>query len=218
MGIDASDFIHVGESEPNVESYEVPGRSGTLTYWDGSYRNRVIEAPSFLLSEGAVREIDKINEWLISSQGYDKLILSHDPEHFYLARAVRGIPENVRADILTPFTVEFDALPQKYLKTGEREYAAGAKIYNPTKFTSFPIWKIRVNDTVQLNVGGRTAVIAGTSGDIILDTETGIATTAAGVNVNAKVSFTEDLVLMPGVNEISISGGTLRYIPRWWTI
>ena len=217
MGIEASDFIFVGEAEPNVESFEVPGRSGTLTYWDGSYRNREIEAPSFLISDGAVREIDKINEWLISSQGYGKLVLSHDPEHFYLARAVRGIPENVRADILAPFTVEFDAMPQKYLKSGAHEYAAGAKIYNPTKFTAFPIWKIHVEDTVQLKVGDNTAVISGTGGDIILDTETGVAT-AAGVNVSNKISFENDLVLLPGVNEVSISGGTLRYIPRWWTI
>lgn len=217
MGIEASDFFSVGEAEPNVEAFEVPGRSGTLTYWDGTYQNRSIEAPSFLLSEAAVREIDKINEWLISSQGYDKLTLSHDTEHFYLARAVRGIPENVRADVLTPFTIEFDALPQKYLKSGAREYAAGVKVYNPTKFTSYPIWKIHVEGTVQIKVGENTAVISGTGGDIILDTETGIAT-AAGVNVSNKISFENDLVLLPGANEISITGGTLRYIPRWWTI
>ena len=217
MGIEAAGFIHVGAAEPNVESFSVPGKSGTLTYWDGSYANREITAPSFLLSEGLVRDVDSINAWLISSQEYDKLILSHDPEHFYLARAVRGISEDVRADILTPFDLEFDALPQKYLKSGAREYAAGAKIYNPTKFKAFPIWKIHVEGTVQLTVGENRAVISGTGGDVVLDTETGIAT-AAGVNVSDKISFENDLVLMPGVNEISISGGTLRYIPRWWTI
>lgn len=218
MGIEAEDFFEVGEAVPNVEQFSVPGRSGNLTYWDKTYANRTITAPSFLASEALHRDVATINEWLLSSQTYDKLILSNDQEHFFLARATQGISENVRANLLTPFYIEFDALPQKYLISGEKEYAAGAKIYNPTKFDAFPIWKINVQDTVQLIVNGRTATITGVSGTVILDTESGISINGAGENVNSHVSFTDDLVLSPGYNEITISGGTLRYIPRWWTL
>lgn len=217
MGIEAENFFEVGEAVPNVEQITVPGRSGTLTYWDGTYANRIITAPSFLLSEILPREIEKINAWLLSAQSYDKLVLSNDPEHFFLARAVSGISENVRADILTPFELEFDALPQKFLEAGTEESAAGASIYNPTDFTAFPIWKINATGNVTLTVGQNTATITGITGQIVLDTETGKAQ-AAGADVSALISFAEDLTLAPGENAVSISGGTLSYIPRWWTL
>lgn len=217
MGIEASDFFEVGEAVPNVESYEVPGRSGSLTYWDGTYANRPITAPSYLLAESLPRDIDKINEWLLSAQSYDRLELSSDPDHFWLARATRGISEQVRADVLNPFAVEFEALPQKYLKTGSKEYEAGTRIYNPTKFDALPIWKITAEGDVTITVSGRTVTVTGLVGEIILDTETGFAT-MDGESVGASVEFTEDLILRPGSNEVSIEGGTLRFIPRWWTL
>ena len=217
MGIEAESFFEVGEAVPNVEQITVPGRSGALTYWDGTYANRPITAPSFLLSEILPRDIEKINTWLLSSQSYDKLVLSNDPEHFFLARAVAGVSENVRADLLTPFTLEFDALPQKFLEAGTEESTAGANIYNPTDFTAFPIWKINATGNVTLTVGQNTATITGITGQIVLDTETGTAT-KDGTNVSAYVSFAEDLTLAPGNNAVSIRGGTLRYIPRWWTL
>ena len=217
MGIEAESFFEVGEAVPNVESYEVPGRSGGLTYWDGTYANRPITAPSYLLADSLPRDVDKINEWLLSSQRYDRLELSNDPDHFWLARATRGISEQVRADVLTPFAIEFDALPQKYLKAGEMEYKAGKIIRNPTKFTAFPILKIKIEDVVQITIGGRLLQIGSVSGEVVIDTETGTAT-KNGENVDSKVTFTDDLVLLPGDNEVTISGGTLSYIPRWWTL
>lgn len=217
MGIAAAGFFEVSEAVPNVEQIQVPGKSGALTYWDGTYAEREIVVPSFLMSEMLPRDIAKINSWLIGSQSFDKLILSDDPEHFFLARAVRGVSTNTRADVLTPLDVVFESKPQRYLASGETERRAASKIYNPTDYTAHPIWLINAESDVTFAVNGNTATISGIAGKIRIDTETGAAS-HNGDSVSASVVFAADLTLAPGVNVISIEGGTVSYIPRWWEL
>lgn len=214
--------IKVSAAVPNVESVTIPGRNGVLHQWDGTYKNRTITADCYLLSGSIYYDITKINSHLLTSQAYRKLIISGDERHFFMARPTGGISEDVRRDIITPFTLTFDAKPQRYLVSGEREVSVtNSSIYNPTAFDSSPIIKITASGVgPKLTINGNVILFASFTGEIIIDAETGNAV-QDGVNVNGRVfyEFDEDLKLVPGENIISVnSGASVNIIPRWWEL
>lgn len=220
-GIELQRHIEVSAAVPNVESVTIPGRNGVLHQWDGTYKNRTVTADCYLLSGSIYYDITKINSHLLTSQAYRKLIISGDERHFFMARPTGGISEDVRRDILTPFTLTFDAKPQRYLVSGEREISVTNTntIFNPTAFDSSPIIKLYVNGNGLLTVGSSSISFRDVSGELTIDTATGNAT-SGGVNYNSKVSFDgDDIRLKPGENYIlhQASGG-VGIIPRWWEL
>ncbi len=220
MGIELQGPVSVSGATPNVTEYRIPGRNGKLHEWDGTYTDRSISASCYMLSHMAPKEIREASAWLLGG-GYKKLVLSEDEEHFYLARAVSGIPENVRIGLLNPFYVEFSAKPQKFLLSGEREISADKTIYNPTAQNARPIIKIRGSGdaTVTVNTAKITCKGLTSTETVILDTETGNAMTSAWLNANNKVYYEDEIVLFPGINNIMVSGNAaVTVIPRWFEI
>ena len=220
MGMDVQGEFSVSGGEPNVTEYRIPGRNGRLHEWDGTFADRRISADCYMLSHVTPREIREASAWLLGG-GYKRLTLSHDEEHFYLARAVSGIPENVRLGILNPFAVEFTAKPQKFLISGEREVVVDGTIYNPTAQNARPIIRITGSGdvTVTVNAAKITCKALSSMETIVLDTETGNAMTDAWMNANGKIYYEDEILLVPGINNICISGNaTVKMIPRWFEI
>lgn len=219
MGIDVQGEFSVSGGEPNVTEYRIPGRNGGLHEWDGTYADRRISASCYMLSHVTPREIREASAWLLG--GYKRLVLSDDEEHFYLARAMRGISEDIRKGILNPFAIDFTAKPQKFLVSGEREVNADGTIYNPTAQNARPIIKITGSGDATVTVNTARISCKGLSSmeTIVLDTETGNAMTDAWLNANGKVYYEDEILLVPGINNIYISGNaTVRMIPRWFEI
>ncbi len=217
MGIGMQKAVLVSGAAPNIKEYRIPGRNGSLHEWDGTYGNRRILANCFLLSRMTHKEIREANAWLLGGT-YRRLELCDDEEHFYMARAASGVPEDVRRGILNPFAIEFTAKPQKFLKSGMRELDVTSSIYNPTHQNALPILKLTGNGDFTLFINQVYARFTSVEGTIILDTETGNAT-IDGTTANKNVYFEEDLLLLPGKNSIEIVGdATLAIVPRWYEI
>lgn len=242
MGIELCDSLVLSEAIPRVETVSIPGRNGDLHYWDGSYKNRTITAECFLLDHAAVRNIDAINSWLISEPGYFRFEDSADPRHFMLARAVRGIPRDLKAGMLNSFGLEFDVMPERYLKSGNKyiEIWKGDGIghvddaVNPTVYPSFPLLKFTglfagkqygANFYKSDEMIGKIRINTGEyNGTLFYDTKNDRAYSGGGEELNGLVTAEGDLRLFPrsGSGRVIVwvanYNGLLNVLPRWWEI
>ena len=107
------------------------------------------------------------------------------------------------------------------MKSGEEtvEFSAAGIILNRTNFPSKPFIKVYGTGTGSVGVGSETISITNLNGYMDIDCEIMDAYKGA-VNCNKDVSFTDDIVLHPGENNISFNGGitSIEITPRWYII
>lgn len=220
-GIELQESISISAAVPNMTVTTIPGRNGTLIEYDGSYANRTITARCFLLDHALEKGIDDINSWLLGENGYFRFEDSNDTKHFMLARAVQGLDKNARAGLLNPFTLEFDAKPQRFLKLGEKtvDVTSSKSIYNPTTFPALPLIEVTGSGDVAVTVFGVTLNIYSLNGVITYDAETDTAFNGAQ-NLNSMVGTTDTLIIPKGKNDITVTGSvtSLKITPRWWEL
>lgn len=202
-----------------VETIKIPGRTGTLSYEDGSFEN--IKISYKLYTKGDIRQnINAFRNRLLSTSGYCQLADSYEPDIFMRARYVDKFSVDVSDRKNAGLTVNFDCDPRRFLKSGDRLHAiiSGESIRNATPFEAKPL--IRVYGTGAIAVGNRTVQV--TEADIYTDIDSEIQEAYQGTtncNNNIVLVQGEFPTLAPGVNEITFTGFTEAYImPRWWTI
>lgn len=219
-------------AERDYSTYEVPGRNGELTFDNGRWRN-VMLTYSCMIGRGFPVNMPGFFAWLMSKVGYKRLEDSLQTDYYRMARVASAPePDTFAHYIGGRFDVEFDCMPQKWLKSGEDEiaYTSSSKtVNNPTLYDAAPLIRITTTSSGSITIGGKTiSLTARPSGseDMIIDYETGDAYSATShTNFNQYVSFgsgvTEFPKLKPGNNSTSI-GTNLRnnfYLtPRWWTL
>ncbi len=228
MGIKLQKAIEIENATPNVETITVPGKNGALTYWDGTYQNRVVTAKCFVLNKNAADYLEAISVWLARTPGYLRLEMSQEPNVFMLARVSSLGTTSVRNGVLAPFEIKFDCMPQKFLKSGEHvsQVKNGGNVYNawlPAK----PLIYITCHGTVSLTIGESTIKLAvgGTKWQTYyIDCETQNIYERFGVSVNSKAEVNEFPLLAHGETSVAWDNGrdgtihNVKIIPRWWTL
>ena len=222
-GIELQESIILGAAEPNLKEFTIPGRNGTIYQHDGSYKNRSIIAHCYLLSHLLERDIDQINAWLLSSVGYRRFEDSNDERHFMLARATTGILKSARMGILAPFTLEFDAKPQRFLKSGEKfiDVTTSMIIKNPTSFPALPLIRILGKGNIDLTIAGNVLhlYLGSDWQEISYDAEADTAYLGSE-NMDSKIGSTDQIALPSGDSQISFTGNlkNIQIMPRWWEL
>lgn len=220
-GIELREPIRISAAVPKVDAVSVPGRNGDLHFYDGTYENRRIEMRCFLLTYEVERSRNDINAWLIGEKGYFRFEDTEDSKHFMLARARQGLEKEVRAGLLNPFDLEFDAKPQLFLKSGERalDVTSTMVVHNPTAYTALPILEIEGSGDITISLGGGVLYIYDLDGTLIYDAESDNAY-YGDINLNFKVGSQGVPCITPGYNNITGSGSitSLKITPRWWEI
>ena len=125
-GRDFSDFgVHVDESkafgspEKDYELIEVVGRNGNLSIYNDRFKDIVLSFPCFIRS-GFIEKYRNLLAYLNSLNGYQRLETEKEPNHFRKALFTGSVEVQT-----TPwnqggfFTINFSALPQRFLKVGE---------------------------------------------------------------------------------------------------
>lgn len=228
MGINLQKQIEIENAEPNVETITVPGKNGALTYWDGTYQNRVVTAKCFVLNENAADYLEAISVWLVRTPGYLRLEMSQEPNVFMLARVSSMGTTSVRNGVLVPLEIKFDCMPQKFLKSGEQisQVKNGGNVYNawlPAK----PLIHISCQGTVSLTMGESTIKLAvgGTKmQDYYIDCETQNIYDRFGASANSKAEVDEFPLFDHGETSVAWTGGLngtiskVEITPRWWTL
>lgn len=208
-------------AERDVDSYAVPGRSGELTIDNGRFKNKKIVYPAYI-PEDLENRLAAFVDFMMSQPGYFRLEDTYHPEIFRLARysGPTDMKKTRFAEGAT-FNIEFDAMPQKWLKSGEIpiEITEQIELYNPTHQTALP--KIEVTaGTGELWIDDQRTTITANDGALIIDSW--MQNCYEGTtNRNSAVSFSdgEYPALGPGIHTITPGTGmTIKLTPRWWRV
>lgn len=204
-----------------VESVRVPGRNGNLTRKQG-YGNVALSYDVYFSGEtvGMQSVADAVAAWLLSPAGYCRLEDSYDPDVFRMAQYIGPVDVRNYVNKFGRVTLSFDAMPQRWLKTGETAtaYADGDTITNPTTETALPIIQLTGSGDVTLSLGGASLEIAGLDGDMTIDCEAQDCYDGP-TNLNGIVTRVNGFPsLQPGANTLGVSGTVtaLTITPRWW--
>ena len=207
--------------ERNTSSQEVPGRNGAILFDMGNYKNMPVKYPAFIIKGLPTRIRDFLN-FAGAQIGYQRLEDTYHPYEFRMAK-FKTNPSIDTAGYMNrsgKFTLEFDCKPQRFLKSGEEviTLTANGVVYNRTLQKAKPFLRV-YGTSGTIGIGSETITISSINSYVDIDCEIMDAYKGA-VNCNGNVSFTDDIVLSPGDNNISKSGGITRIeiTPRWFII
>lgn len=235
FGVRVSGDKTFGAPERDFEEVEVPGKSGSLTFDKGRFKNYTVEYEASILGKDErdfQTKIDALRSFLMSRYSYKRLEDTYHPEEFRLAKYVGGFDPEVIMMQGSNFTLEFDCKPQRFYKSGEFPITVDHNtiLYNYTYYEAKPI--IRVYGYGTLNFGTMEIVITDHSeaGIPYIDIDSDMKDCAYdGTNCNPYVEFRSgDLerdfpVLLPGETSVSFidEGNHIEKVeitPRWYTI
>lgn len=108
-------------AEPDIESIEIPGRNGSLTLWNGRYRNVSVYYRCFITRYFSAGAFAIFRNWLLSEPGYHKLVDGYQTGYFRQARVLSGLDISSIdwKDDTGSFTVRFDCMPQRFTDAGD---------------------------------------------------------------------------------------------------
>lgn len=206
----------------NVQTYNVPGRNGTLVIDNGFYDNISVSYPAFIV-DAFDANFGALRAFLLSHIGYFKLSDTYHPTEFRMARYTGNIaPKMTQYNREGEFTITFDCKPQRFLVSGEtvETLTADDTVTNPTLFDSKPL--LRVYGYGDLGVGSDVITIAQNDYpfiDIDCDTENAQYNTT---NCNDLITLTGDSfpVFHAGANGITLDANITQVdiTPRWFTL
>ena len=226
FGIRIEEYPVYAIAKRKVETYEVPGRSGSLVYDAGTYEN-VVQPYKVFYKPGpgvsAYRMAESVAEWLAGEAGYRRLEDGYNPDVYRMAMFSGPI------DIATFFArygraeLEFTCMPQRWLKRGEFPVRMenGGKLFNPGK-PSLPMIRIAGSGSGGLAIGMQEVKISDLPKDgLVIDCDSQNAYSGTQ-NKNSLLTLSNKTFpkLPEGETQIGWSGGieTVEIIPRWWIL
>jgi phage-related protein len=201
----------------SVDMIEVPGRNGDLLIDNGNYNN--IKAKFGVAITKNVREnTDRLKNLLYSQKGYQRLYDSDHKGFYRLASFSDGFDiTEIDAGILD---IEFDCKPLKYDILGENAvfFEADGSLYNKYFEPCRPLITIYGSGSGNLYIGNQSVFISNIDEYVTIDAE--MQDAFKGLENKNNTVNTADLVLIPGKNPVSFSGGitSVEIKPRWVTI
>lgn len=206
---------------PNAQKENVLGRNGDVLFEAGTYANRTASAECFCLQKNVHKALNAVNTFLFAKNGYRRLEISSDPEHYWMARVKNGAQISQRLNLLAPFTIDFDCKPQKFLKNGELplSFTEPTSIINQTWNISKPLIVVHGFGEGLLQVNDTVVNLHEIGGSVILDCENQNAYNDNG-NQNENIYAPIFPVLVGGKNQIYFEGGVAKIdvYPRWWDL
>lgn len=211
--------------ERDIESISIQGRNGELTVDKNRYKNITVSYEAWIAKNFKVNAM-KARNWLCAKPGYRRLEDDYHTDEYRMARFIGGINFETWAsngDIpVGDVTLEFDCMPQRWLKSGEQmiHLTASGPIINPTAMASKPLITVYGSgSTCTLTIGSASYTITNLNSDLTLDSEIELAYkgTLATLSPNSVTKYPE---IAPGLNTISWSGGitAVDITPRWWRL
>lgn len=227
FGVRVSGAGTYGSPERDIEEIEVPGRSGTLIFDNGRFKNIDITYNASILAKDKdeyLRKIQTLRSFLSSRIGYKRLEDTYRRGEYRLASFNDGLAPGDEVLLRgSEFDLKFNCKPQRFLKEGERKFtfSSNGSIYNPTYFDSKPLIRIYGSGTVKIGEYGITVTQPSTVNYVDVDSEM-MDCYSGSVNCNDCVTLTnsdEFPVLVPGKNGVALTGVTkIELTPRWYVL
>lgn len=158
----------------DVDTVVVPGRDGELLLSNGRLKSVEKSFPLRLVSKtNLTKSQEEISQWL-NVEGYQKLLLSWDPEFEYRAAFIKTFAID---EILRNFgnlKVNFLVHPIKYYRDGlvSKRINSGSVLAGKGNVNAQPIIKLTGSGDCVLTINGRTTKLRGIQGGITIDMQT----------------------------------------------
>lgn len=125
--------------EKNIKKVSIPGRSGDLLIWDGTYKNVKLKYNSILI-ENFSQNAENLRNFLLSRDGYVKLSDDYHPNEYRLASYSGPLEFSPVRLAAGTATLEFNCRPERFLNSGETLFYVheGNSIENPTMQPAYP--------------------------------------------------------------------------------
>lgn len=193
---------------------EIPGKNGVKLEDEESFSNAPILYKCLIM--GDVADYDRFRSFLMAQRGYQRLEDSFHPDEFRYAALAESLSPKIKgSDDVASFKLEFSALPERWLKSGERAIpiSASGVIVNNTDYESEPLIRVLGNGTVTIN--GTSFTVSNVDGYVDVDcAEMDAYKGSTNMNGYFTGSFPK---LKPGPNTITCTAA-IEIKPRWYTI
>lgn len=200
LGIEMKEAISKSPAPPRYENITIPGRSGTLTVWDGKAYDVVSAIADF-----TVKDLSRVDDICSLFSGSGDLISSAEFDKRYIARV--KTPSNFSRIIRQwhSFSVEFELQPFAYESNPQTAtFTEAGTIYNTGTYEAQPTIKVYGSGNATVTVNGKSFTVQGISASAIIDCENMMAYEGQTLLVTAG----EFPVFPIGKNTISFSGAT----------
>ncbi len=130
--------------EKNYTKVSIPGRSGDLYIWDGTYKDVNLKYSSILI-EDFDNNAANLRNFLLNTEPYSVLEDDYHPAEFRLATYKGPLSFKPVRLLAGSATLEFICRPERFLKTGAASRQLNANPYtitNPTPNTAKPLLEI----------------------------------------------------------------------------
>ena len=203
--------------EENITEYTVPGRNGSLTHKDGTYKDIVYPVEYNIIDFNNIYgKIRAIKGWLLGKIIDKKLIFSDDPEVFYKVKTVFATDVERRIKVSGEFTATYTMEPFAYERNVEDIIlTAPGNVINTGTIYSEPIITVEGTGNITLTINNKNIILTGIQTGIVIDSVMKNAYLGS-TNLNSKMNG-KFPVLEIGENEISWIGNItkLTVSPNW---
>ncbi len=203
----------------NVDTYEVPGRSGSLTVDNGTFSSIEITINCNFMADNQDKYGSKWRElkaWLLKD-GLTTLTFSDDVRCFYKVHRVTISDPQRTSKRIGSFKITCMCSPFTYLAAGQQKQVLPATLEN-LYYKSEPVYFLDGEGMFTLTVNGNLFTI-NVAQNAIVDVENRLIYRDDGTLVNQMSQGNiEGLILVPGSNLIELSapeGGTAYVYPNW---
>ena len=195
--------------ERKYSEVTVPGRNGTLTIDENSFKNITLKYPAYIITDMQERVRDFAN-YISSFAGYQRLEDTYSPETYRMAQYVSGLEVKTAGYMNRhgSFDIKFNCKPQRFLKAGEivQTFTANSAIFNSTLFPSKPLLRVYGTGAGTVGIGSYLITLSQIDGYVDIDCELMDAYKGT-LNCNANVSFNaDDFLMVPGLNGVTFTG------------
>lgn len=205
--------------ERSIEKIEIMGKSGDLTIDNNRFQNLPLSFNCFIRDHFTINYENLMN-YLYGQKGYKRLETSTEPDIYRMGQYNASNEPNTGAWLkYGSFTLEFDCMPQKWLKIGDMgiDVTSSITLQNPTNFIAKPLIEVVGTGTIRIN--NQTCQLSANNSVSTIDCE--IQDVYEGlINRNGDFTYTGDdfPVLNEGINNIDVTGCAIKIYPRWWRL
>ena len=205
-----------------VDTYSVPGRSGSLIFDTGAYTDGSAEYTVSLVSQTLEADLYKISTWLMNPEGWQVLTDTQEPAVTRYAYCDNALEFTRKLKLTGKGVIRFRCKPQRYITTGLAQITLtnGSTTINDY-MTARPVFEIQGSGSATLTVGSVTVTFENIQTSIVVDCENclaykGTTNLSNKININAYDYPT----LKNGNTQIGWTGGItqVKMTPRFWTL
>lgn len=211
LGLIAVNLGRRQKAEEQIDAYEIPYRNDELIIHSKTYKPYIREVV-FATTDRA--KIPLINQWL---DGRGNLRTSLDPDGYYIASIITGLPYEAMMNNVDQFQVGFKVNPFFYLDSGDDPLTitSATTIFNPGTIYSEPYIKITGSGNIDLLIN--STVYSFTAIDTYIQIDSSLKSVYRDTINQGDKMVGEFPVLEAGDNIIAWTGTvtSIEIIPKW---